>query len=173
MQPSSGASSQGSETDDYDAHHVYDDRDEEVEVEDDTPNGELQTLTAKEQAAFTAAHQQMVMVGYENVTHQEQCDLIKIGTFATEPSIPSDRKAIDSRIVFKVKYRANGHIVSSPTKSTEVGGVESSVWSGSSPAREHRSRRAFARRELLWARLRLYPNPPGPNRRSLDTKPPA
>ena len=35
-------------------------------------------------------------------------DLIKIGTFATEPSIPSDRKAIDSRIVFKVKYRANG-----------------------------------------------------------------
>ena len=35
-------------------------------------------------------------------------DLIRIGTFATEPSIPSDRKAIDSRIVFKVKYRANG-----------------------------------------------------------------
>jgi hypothetical protein len=39
---------------------------------------------------------------------KEISDLINIGTFATEPSIPSDRKAIDSRIVFKVKYRANG-----------------------------------------------------------------
>ena len=41
MQPSSGASPQGSEIDGYDAHHVYDDRNEEVEVEDDTPNEEL------------------------------------------------------------------------------------------------------------------------------------
>ena len=77
MQPSSGASSQGSETDGYDAHHVYEDRNEEVEVEDDTPNEELQTLTTKEQAAFNAAHQQMMMVGYENVTQQEQCDIVE------------------------------------------------------------------------------------------------
>jgi hypothetical protein len=35
-------------------------------------------------------------------------DLIKIGSFATDPEIPTDRKPIDSRIVFKVKYRANG-----------------------------------------------------------------
>jgi hypothetical protein len=32
-------------------------------------------------------------------------DLIKIGTFATEPPIPSDRKAIGSRIVFKVNQQ--------------------------------------------------------------------
>ena len=38
---------------------------------------------------------------------KEMGDLKKIGTFAIEPSIPSDRKAIDSRIVSKVKYRAN------------------------------------------------------------------
>ena len=79
MQPSSGASSQGSETDGYETHHVYD-RNEEVEVEDvedDTPNEELQTLTTKEQAAFNAAHQQMMMVGYENVTQQEQCDIVE------------------------------------------------------------------------------------------------
>ena len=79
MQPSSGANSQGSETDGYETHHVYD-RNEEVEVEDvedDTPNEELQTLTTKEQAAFNAAHQQMMMVGYENVTQQEQCDIVE------------------------------------------------------------------------------------------------
>ena len=38
IQPSSGVSSQGSETEGYDAHHAYDDRNEEVEVEDVTPN---------------------------------------------------------------------------------------------------------------------------------------
>ena len=70
MQPSSGASSQGSETGGYGAHHAYDDRNEEVEVEDDTPNEELQTPTTKEQAAFNAAHQQLMMVGYENVGQQ-------------------------------------------------------------------------------------------------------
>ena len=52
---------------------MYDDRNEEVEV----PNEELQTLTTKKQAAFTAAHQQMMMVGYENVTHQEQCGIVE------------------------------------------------------------------------------------------------
>ena len=35
-------------------------------------------------------------------------DLIKIGTFSPEPEIPVNRKAIDSRIVFKVKHRADG-----------------------------------------------------------------
>ena len=35
-------------------------------------------------------------------------DLIKIGSFATDPEVPTGRKPIDSRIVFKVKYRANG-----------------------------------------------------------------
>ena len=36
-------------------------------------------------------------------------DLIqKIGTFSPEPEIPINRKAIDSRIVFKVKHRADG-----------------------------------------------------------------
>ena len=53
---SQGASSQD-ETDGYDAHHVYEQEEVEVEeVEDDTPNEELQTLTAKEQTAFNAAH---------------------------------------------------------------------------------------------------------------------
>ena len=39
---------------------------------------------------------------------KELGDLIKIGTFDTEPQIPQGRKAVGSRIVFKVKYRANG-----------------------------------------------------------------
>jgi hypothetical protein len=39
---------------------------------------------------------------------KELGDLIKIGTFDTEPQIPQGRKAVGSRIVFKIKYRANG-----------------------------------------------------------------
>ena len=39
---------------------------------------------------------------------KELDDLIKIGTFDTEPQIPQGRKAVGSRIVVKVKYRANG-----------------------------------------------------------------
>ena len=35
-------------------------------------------------------------------------DLIKSGTFSPDPEIPVNRKAVDSRIVFKVKHRANG-----------------------------------------------------------------
>ena len=35
-------------------------------------------------------------------------DLIKIGTFLPDPGTPVNRKAVDSRIVFKVKHRADG-----------------------------------------------------------------
>ena len=35
-------------------------------------------------------------------------DLIKIGTFSPEVEVPAGRKPIDSRIVFKVKHRADG-----------------------------------------------------------------
>ena len=49
-------------------------------------------------------------------------DLAKIGTFATEPPIPSDRKALDRRIVFKVKYGAKRRIwqVHSSTRSKRI-----------------------------------------------------
>ena len=40
-------------------------------------NEELQTLTTNEQAAFNAAHRQMMVVGYENVTQQEQCGIVE------------------------------------------------------------------------------------------------
>ena len=35
-------------------------------------------------------------------------DLIKIGTFGLDPEVPVNRKAVNSRIVFKVKHRADG-----------------------------------------------------------------
>ena len=40
-------------------------------------NEELQTLTTNEQTAFNAAHRQMMVVGYENVTQQEQCGIVE------------------------------------------------------------------------------------------------
>ena len=37
-------------------------------------------------------------------------DLIKIGTFSPDSEIPVNRKAVDSRIVFKAKHRADGAV---------------------------------------------------------------
>ena len=130
MQPSSGASSQGSETEGYDAHHVYDDWNEEVEVEDATPNEELQTLTTNERVVFNAAHHQMMMVGYERVTHQEQCGIVE-GLLSEmnlmvydDDEMPemehlSDSDSDDGDKVCRMKPPSNSESINHPRDSTE------------------------------------------------------
>ena len=47
------------------------------ETKDVEPNKELQTLTTHEQAACNEAHKQILMVGYENVTSEEQNGIVE------------------------------------------------------------------------------------------------